>query len=69
MSDAGELGIERLDQLVQLCVRRDGIDLGEETISRRQLLLDSIFEVTKTPLHNRSGSGWHATIASGMACD
>lgn len=59
------LGIVWLDQLVQLAPRRGAVDLGEEPVTSRQLLLGGVFEVGEASLHDRQGSDELAGIVSG----
>ena len=61
------LGTVRLDQLVQLALRRHAVDLGEEAVAPRQLLLGGVFEVGKASLHDRLFAGERANVVSGRA--
>ncbi len=54
---AGNLRVVRLDQLVQLAPRRGHIDLGEEAVAARQLLLGCVLKVGKALLHDRWQTG------------
>lgn len=57
----------RLDQLVQLSPRRCAVDLGEEPVTSRELLVGGVIEVGKTALHDRLVSDECAAIVSGRA--
>ena len=52
-TSAFDLRIERLDGLMQLAPRRHAVDLSEEAVAPRQLLLGGVFEVGKALLHDR----------------
>jgi hypothetical protein len=57
----------RLDQLMQLASRRRHVDLGEEAVAARQLLLGGVLKVRKTLLHDRRRCNESASIVSGLA--
>lgn len=44
--------IERLDQFVQPAPRRHAVDLGQEVVAPRRLLLGGVFKVGKALLHD-----------------
>ena len=48
-----DLRIERLDGFMQLAPQRYAVDLSEEPVAPRQLLLRSIFKLEKALLHGR----------------
>ena len=52
-ASAFDLRIERLNNLVQFAPRRHAVDLGQEAVAPRQLLLGGVFEVGKALLHDR----------------
>jgi len=61
---AFDLGIERLDQLVQLAPRRHAVDFGQEAVAPREFLLGGVFEVGEALLHGRRWGNERAAIVS-----
>ena len=59
------LGVERLQLSDQGSPGRDGIDLGEESVTTGQLFLGGVLEVGEARLHGWGSLGGQAIIASG----
>jgi hypothetical protein len=60
---AFDLRIERLDQFMQPAPRSDAVDLSEETVTPRDLLLGGVLEVGEALLHGRWRAGNMALLS------